>query len=338
LAGQPAADLDVRALAAAAWDESAPRHVLASRDLGAVLRGLGLPRDFEAAGVAADAIDYTHRRVGDTDLYFVSNQTEQALDFRARFRISGRQPELWDAATGARRGAAFQIVGEDRTEVPLRLEPRASIFVLFRTPTPPASEPRRSGRNWDEFATLTELRGPWTVRFDPKWGGPAEAKFSELSSWSAHSDPGIRHYSGSATYVKEFQADASAGRLAVSLGRVAVVARVRLNGHDLGVLWAPPYRAEITRQVRPGTNRLEVQVANLWPNRLIGDEQRPADCEWTTPGAIAAIPDWVREGKPSPTGRLTFATWRHYTASSPLLESGLLGPVRLERIAPAYLD
>jgi hypothetical protein len=138
--------------------------------------------------------------------------------------------------------------------------------------------------------------------------------------------------------VKEFVVNDLSGRLALSLGRVAVVARARLNGHDLGVLWAPPYRAEITRQVRPGTNRLEVQVANLWPNSLIGDEQRPADCEWTTPGAIAAIPDWVREGKPSPTGRLTFATWRHYTATSPLLESGLRGPVRLERIAPAHFD
>ena len=117
-----------------------------------------------------------------------------------------------------------------------------------------------------------------------------------------------------------------------------MVARARLNGHDLGVLWAPPYRAEITQLVRSGTNRLEVQVANLWPNRLIGDEQRPPDCEWTPPGAIAAIPDWVRAGRPSPTGRLTFTTWRHYTAASPLLESGLLGPVRLERIAPAHLD
>jgi hypothetical protein len=335
LAGQPAADREVRALAAVAWDGSARRHVIASGDLGAVLRKLDLAPDFEAADVAAGAVDYTHRRIGDADLYFVSNQTEQRLDFRARFRVAGRQPELWDAATGGRRGAAFQRLGEDRTEVPLRLEPRASIFVFFRTPV---SAPGRSGRNWDEFSTLAELRGPWAVRFDPRWGGPAEAKFSELTSWSAHSDPGIRYYAGTATYVKEFEANSAPGRVALSLGRVAVVARVRLNGHDLGVLWAPPYRVEITGQVRPGTNRLEVQVANLWPNRLIGDEQRPPDCEWTPPGAIAAIPDWVREGKPSPTGRLTFATWRHYTATSPLLESGLRGPVRLERIAPAHFD
>jgi hypothetical protein len=335
LAGQPAADQEVRALAAAAWDQSERRHAVASGDLGAVLRQLGLAPDFEASDVAADALDFTHRRIGDSDLYFVSNQTEQTLDFRARFRVTGRQPELWDAVTGARRGAAFHPLGEDRTEVLLRLEPRASTFVFFRTPAPAAG---RSGRNWDEFAALTELRGPWEVRFDPTWGGPAATEFRELTSWSVHSDPSIRYYSGTAKYVKEFVVNDLSGRLALSLGRVAVVARARLNGHDLGVLWAPPYRAEITQLVRSGTNRLEVQVANLWPNRLIGDEQRPPDCEWTPPGAIAAIPDWVRAGRPSPTGRLTFTTWRHYTAASPLLESGLLGPVRLERIAPAHLD
>ena len=104
---------------------------------------------------------------------------------------------------------------------------------------------------------------------------------------------------------------------------------MKLNGHDLGILWKPPYRVELTKAAKPGANALEVQVVNLWPNRLIGDDHLPEDTE--RDGAmLRQWPQWLLDGKPSPTGRLTFSTWKHWTKDDPLLESGLLGPVTLE--------
>jgi hypothetical protein len=106
-------------------------------------------------------------------------------------------------------------------------------------------------------------------------------------------------------------------------------AEVSLNGKPFGVLWKPPFRVNLTGAAHPGTNALEVKVTNLWPNRLIGDEQLPADREWNGK-QLKAWPDWVLDGKPSPTGRLTFTTWHHWTKDDALLESGLLGPVTLK--------
>ena len=114
------------------------------------------------------------------------------------------------------------------------------------------------------------------------------------------------------------------------LGRVEVMAKVKLNGHDLGILWKPPFRVNVTDALRQGKNDLEVEVANLWPNRLIGDEHLPADCQRQDDGGIAEWPKWLLEGRPSPTGRHTFSAWRLWTKDSPLLDSGWLGPARLE--------
>ena len=108
------------------------------------------------------------------------------------------------------------------------------------------------------------------------------------------------------------------------------MARVKLNGHDLGILWKPPFRVDVSDCAREGKNSLEVEVVNLWPNRLIGDDRLPADCKWQADGNIAEWPKWLLEGRPSPTGRHTFTTCRLWTKDSPLLDSGLLGPVRLE--------
>ena len=126
----------------------------------------------------------------------------------------------------------------------------------------------------------------------------------------------------------------------MDLGVVKNLAEVRLNGQDLGVLWKPPFRVDIAGAAKPGVNRLEVRVTNLWPNRLIGDEQAPDDCKWTEGGSIAEWPSWLLEGKPRPTdgGRFAFATWKHYQKDSPLLESGLLGPVTLRAAKRVRLD
>ncbi len=142
----------------------------------------------------------------------------------------------------------------------------------------------------------------------------------------------MRYFSGTAAYEKEIKIGAerlNSGReLWLDLGAVKNFAEVSLNGQNLAVLWKPPFRVNVTTAAKPGVNTLVVKVTNLWPNRLIGDEQLPPDCEWN--GAqLKAWPQWLLDGKPSPTGRLTFTTWHHWTKGAPLLESGLLGPVTL---------
>lgn len=178
-----------------------------------------------------------------------------------------------------------------------------------------------------------ELGGPWEIRFPAGWGAPEQATFPRLLSWTEHENPGIRYFSGTATYLKEFEVPASwlgrGRRVYLDLGRVKNLAQVRLNGRDLGILWKMPFRVEVTDLLRAGRNRLEVRVTNLWVNRLIGDEQFPDDCEWEG-RRLRQFPQWFLEGRPRPSAqRLTFTTWKHWDKNSPLLESGLLGPVRL---------
>ncbi|NLH97882.1 MAG: hypothetical protein GX446_00125 [Chthonomonadales bacterium] len=187
------------------------------------------------------------------------------------------------------------------------------------------------------------IEGPWTVRFTPGWGAPDQVVFPALMSWTDHEAEGVRYYSGSAIYEKQISVPASAlgkGRhVVLDLGVVKNFAEVAVNGKELGVLWKAPFRVDVTAVLRPGPNTLRIRVTNLWPNRLIGDEQKPGDIEWRG-NTIAGWPDWLWSGQPRPkTDRFTFTTWRFWWKDSPLLESGLLGPVvvRSARIVPVRL-
>jgi hypothetical protein len=179
-----------------------------------------------------------------------------------------------------------------------------------------------------------EISGPWQVSFPPNFGAPAEVTLPELISLHTHSEPGVKYFSGTATYTKQLTLSPGAAsgerRLFLDLGWVHVMAQVRLNGKDLGLLWRPPFRVDITSAARRGDNKLEVLVTNQWVNRLIGDEQLPPENEYAPDGAIKVIPEWYLQGKPKPPGgRSTFATWKHFAKDSPLLVSGLVGPVRV---------
>lgn len=189
-----------------------------------------------------------------------------------------------------------------------------------------------------------EISGPWEVGFDPRWGGPEKVTFDKLEDWSKRPEDGIRFYSGTAVYRKTLHLDpaierasteggsptAGPGRVYLDLGNVAVMAQVKLNGKDLGVLWKPPYRVDLTDAAKAGENTLEIDVVNLWINRQIGDEQLPEDSDRNPNGTLKRWPDWLIEGKPSPTGRFTFTSWRLWKKDDPLQPSGLLGPVTLQ--------
>jgi hypothetical protein len=184
--------------------------------------------------------------------------------------------------------------------------------------------------------------GPWEVHFASGWGAPDRVAFPKLASWTEHEDPGIRYFSGTAIYKGELfvpPAMLAPGIAALlDLGQVEVIARVRINGHELGILWKAPFLADASGLLKSGRNQLEIEVTNLWPNRLIGDEQLPPDAEWVSADfngitgfgeKLQRWPDWLVKGQKSPTGRYTFATWKLWTAKDKLLPSGLMGPVTL---------
>jgi hypothetical protein len=158
--------------------------------------------------------------------------------------------------------------------------------------------------------------GAWTLSFPPDRGAPPRITLPKLVSWTDSEDSGVRYFSGSATYRKEVQIPAERfgpdTQLWLDLGEVKNFAEISVNGRPLGVLWKPPFRADITAFARPGANQLEIKVTKLWPNRLIGDEQLPPDCEWSEKGALKQWPQWLLDGKPSPTGRVAFATWHFW--------------------------
>lgn len=192
---------------------------------------------------------------------------------------------------------------------------------------------QRRERKVSSLPAPLEISGPWQIQFAPNLGAPPAVTFDRLISWTAHPEPGVKFFSGAATYLKTVQLPpgmlARGKRVFLDLGRVEVMAQVKLNGQDLGSLWKPPFRLDITDAATSGQNKLEVRVINLWPNRLVGDEQLPEDSERNPEGTLKAWPQWLLEGKPSPAGRLTFTTWRLWKRTDPLLESGLLGPVTL---------
>jgi Glycosyl hydrolases family 2, sugar binding domain len=194
-----------------------------------------------------------------------------------------------------------------RTIVPLRLEPSGSVFVVFRKET---SELRRELPEPISKVVAT-LQGPWDLSFPEGRGAPPRVRFDTLSSWTSHAEPGIKYFSGTATYVTTFSVNRSwlrkRSRVRLDLGSVKNLAEVSVNGKSLGVLWKTPFAIDITDSLRAGDNRLEVKITNLWPNRMIGDKQ---------PGAQ----------------RIAYATFDPFKADSPLLPSGLLGPVTLAQV------
>jgi hypothetical protein len=287
------------------------------------------------------------------DVYFLAG-TGSA---ECTFRVYGKEPELWDPTTGAARDAVCYRTTEDgRTILPLRLPENGSVFVVFRRPAHARSVARISGpeeglqiegrteagvrvRVWRQgqyvFRTSSDnpttldaaaipdpmpIAGPWTVRFAPGWGAPESIAFDKLMAWDKHPNDAIKHFSGTATYRNTFKVSVEQAKnpARLQLGDVKYVARVRVNGKDLGVVWTSPWTVDLTGSLKEGDNELEIDVTNLWVNRLIGD---------------AGLPENQRSTKTNiylQKGDRTLKPYQGYGSKDPLAPSGLLGPVRLE--------
>lgn len=464
LSGYPRCDAEVQQLAQQLWHSG---KIIRGKPIEQVLKSLGVPPDFSTGH---PSIQFTHRRIGNAEVYFVANCSDRPTRAICAFRVVGKRPEIWHPETGRIEPVAVYRQAGQITQIPLFLDSAEAIFVVFRassraddpvvqvkhngrevffTPTrqpmlrirkalwgpegdtartkdvteqlqrmvdsgklaftvaelasegdpafgvvktlrveyecagkvytasatdpdtmvlyplpdsAPAVWVRRlpdgtllaeanqpgeyvlvssKGRKWSfaipPFPSPLSVGGSWRVQFAPGRGAPTEATFTQLISWSEHSDPGIRYFSGTATYRKSVHVPAGwlqkGNHVYLELGRVDVVATVKVNGKPAGILWKPPFRADVTRLLRIGLNRIEIKVTNLWVNRMIGDEHLPEDSLRNPDGTLREWPTWLLVGLPSPTGRYTFTTWRLWQKDSLLQPSGLLGPVHLRHVS-----
>jgi hypothetical protein len=285
----------------------------------------GLPPDLELRAANKDMeLDWIHRQSARMDIYFVANLSETSGQVDAAFRVSGKAPELWDPVTGDRRELPEFHSAEGKTVVPLQFAAKQSWFIVFQKPISVTRTASR--RNFKGTSQALELTGPWEVSFDPRWGGPGTVMFTELQDWIGRAEEGIKYFSGTAVYRKTFDAPHSAATH-LDLGVVKNLARVKMNGKDLGIVWTAPWRVNIGEALRTRGNRLEIEIVNLWPNRLIGDGNLPREKRLTRtnvrtyePNLPAAFPCWWD---------LDCEERKKTGAQPPLLSSGLLGPVRL---------
>lgn len=318
LVGFPESEKELGRLADEIWGQSSgpagqkqfgKGRIIWGKTTREVLLNDGVRPDFELRNHQKDsAFDYIHYKIDETDVYFVCNQKEREEDVICAFRISNKLPELWNPVTGnIRRAKAFRQF-DGRTEVPLRFPPYGSLFVVFREPISKTTQGKAKS-NFLDYKALQQIQSPWDVYFEPEWGGPGKVRFNRLISWTKRPEQGVRYYSGKAIYTTTFHLTnlkTPKRQYVLDLGEVLDVgiARVKLNGKDLKVLWTKPFRADITSVVQNGRNTLEIEVVNSWRNRLIADRDLPKEKRYTQ------------------TNINVHRRWR-------LRKSGLLGPVQI---------
>ncbi|MDN3663984.1 glycosyl hydrolase [Algibacter miyuki] len=270
-------------------------------------------------------MEYAHHKIDNSDFYFVSNQCYDANKGTCTFRVTGKQPELWDPETGKiSKNLNWKQLKNGTTEVQLDMTSAQSIFVVFQKET----KKTRGTFNSPTYKTIQNINGDWNVTFNENFGTNETILFKKLTPWNEHTNEDIKYYSGTATYKTNFEFDTSKKKksILIDLGQVAVIAEVKLNGKDLGTLWKPPFQIEIKDVLKKGENTLEVKVTNLWPNRLIGDAQYP-----NFNNSNKTLPSWLMDGTgiPATSKRKTYAAHNHYKADAKLLNSGLMGPVKI---------
>jgi hypothetical protein len=292
-----------------------------------ILVQLGARRDFESAA----PLRYAHRTMDDLDLYFVANTADSTLDAECWFNVPQGAPELWNPVTGEMSALHNVRLSGERMAIRMAFAPYQSYFVVVDRTRGLHGADGTAGSDFPQHQVLKRVEGPWRVSFDTTWGGPASVSFSTLQDWTTRKEDGIRYYSGTATYHAAFELPESLPpALALDLGEVHCIARVKVNGTDLGVVWCAPWQVDMSEVAKVGRNDLEIEVANLWVNRLVGDEYLPDDGV-----KDGKFPEWLLTGAPRTSGRYTFCPVKYYDATSPLQKSGLVGPVTIQSLSSA---
>ncbi len=374
LSGYPGADAEVKRRADEIWGPCNGVQATEHRHgKGRVFHGVPLPDVLSRLGAVPDVVCgdssvlWTHRRGKGFDVYFLSNQSDQAREPEIAFRVGARIPEFWSPVTGEiRRIARFRTAG-DSTHVKVPLGGQGSLFVVFRersrggqvtdlSPAPGAlsdggetadqaavwyardsreyiatrariacqvrrADGRSAALDSGPVPAPLDVAGSWTLCFPPGWDCPDRIVLDKLRDWRESPIEGVRHFSGTARYqtMLDIPEDylARGDRVWLDLGAVETIAAVKVNGQALGVLWCSPYAVDITGAARPGANAIEIEVTNLWWNRLVGDAKYPG-----------GFPD----GRGGFTGDAakTFTTHKAWGPREELEPSGLLGPVQLQ--------
>jgi hypothetical protein len=279
--------------------------VFGGRTIAEVLVALKLAPDLICTKPQPDTrVLFVHRKMKHTDFYWINNRNHRVENVEATFRIEEKAAEIWHPETGKIEPASYEI-SEGKTKVRLRLEPDDAVFVVFRN----KAEKQSVGIPRPVEKKLTTVNGPWNLSFQTDRGAPAQINMTELTAWNENPDPGIKYFSGTGTYTAAVQAPAgwfqSGNQLWIDLGNVKNLAEIIVNGKSQGIVWKLPFRINISGALKQGENTIEIKVTNLWVNRLIGDQQ------------------------PGVTSKITYTTMPFYRADSPLLPSGLLGPVSI---------
>lgn len=277
------------------------------------------------------------------EIFFVANREQKAVSKTFRFPVKDRIPELWDAYHGTISQTDEWKATGDTMEVNLKLEPDESVFVIFpKETTCSYAKLRLPAVKLINEKVIGEVSGPWNITFQPKTEKTFKREFSELTDFSQHPDTAVKYFAGTASYektihIKPEDLDKNI-QIVLDLGKLEDIAELEVNGKDVGVLWHPPYKAEISKWLKKGDNKITIHVTNNWANRLIGDEQYPADFEWGADRgnqgrAMKAFPDWFIQNQPRPSqGRKAFTIWYYYHPDSPLQPAGLFGPVRIIKL------
>lgn len=314
LAAYGKADKEVETLANQLWGDidgiRQKEHVYGK---GLVLQGLTMQEVLARADLRpdvqlddSDPVVFIHRTLHDGDIYFISNQSDGKIKLNPTFRISGKQPELWNAVHGKLRDLPeFDDTGQGTT-VPLELDRFESAFIVFRKKV--NNIPAASGKNFPAPVRVIPIQGDWQVDFIRPDSTRFTLNMDTLSDWSSIGDTAVAHFSGAAWYRKTVSTIDLPDKapIFINLGSVVAVAKVRVNGQDVGGVWTPPYRLDVTSAWKKGDNTIEIKVVNTWANRLIGDQRLP------------------------PAKRSAWTLVNPYNADSPLHPSGLTGPVQLE--------
>jgi hypothetical protein len=278
--------------------------VVWGRTLKDVLERLSVEPDFESSGDLDAQFAWKHRRLDGADIYYVSNLTDRPINAEVRCGVSGRAVELWQPDSGEIRAAACREIG-DRTIVPLSLAANETLFLMFRVANGVAEI--ETQKPWEDLAEVT---GEWSVTFPSNRGAPDSITIPKLTAWNKYENNGVRHFSGTAEYEIEFDAEDSwlsrSQDLSLDLGDVRDVAEVILNDKPLGITWKPPYTVDMSNAIQKGSNRLTVRVTNQWTNRIVGDRAAPVE-----------------------ERILTGLDMKSRFGPRELVESGLLGPVRI---------
>lgn len=306
----PQADARVKSLASEMWGTASGKmhaygegKVYPDANLKELLANMGSLPDFEIDGKDKSSVPFIHRTMKDGDIYFISNQTDDTLSIAPKFRIAGKVPEYWMPTTGEIRTLGNFTCDGVSTSVPLTLEPLESAFIVFRKNGTPTG---KAASNFPAGKVVNALAGPWNVNFVKL---NKTLTFNGLKDWINLAEPEIRYYSGDAVYSTSFKYKGkSKNDVYLDLGKVMVMATVRLNGQEIGGVWTPPYRLNISQYLKKGKNLLEITVVNNWKNRMIGDLNVPEN------------------------EKVTWTSTNPWKKDTPLQSSGLLGPVNVEEI------